>query len=218
MSATYTSIRLTRISLALKRSRSKAVMPAQAMPPMHAGQQDGTTIQRPGVLAGQQRDAAGRDRADHELAFGADVPDVGAEAHGQPQRDEQQRRGLDHQLADARSRDLIGSQKNTCRPAHRVLAQRHEQQHADQHGDRQRQQRRSELQKEDSGRGSSFKLLSWLAPSPAPQAAHPLHHPPDHPLANLHRRLGARHATATAAPWRSRAAGRRSRTAPRAPR
>ena len=51
MSATYTSIRLTRISLALKRSRSSAVIAAQAMPPSTPASRMATTIQRPVSLS-----------------------------------------------------------------------------------------------------------------------------------------------------------------------
>ena len=51
MSATYTSIRLTRISLALKRSRSSAVMPAHNMPPSTPAKSTASTIQRPVSLS-----------------------------------------------------------------------------------------------------------------------------------------------------------------------
>ena len=37
-------------------------------------------------------------RAEHVLPFGADVPDVGAEAHREAERDQHQRRGLHRQL------------------------------------------------------------------------------------------------------------------------
>jgi hypothetical protein len=60
-------------------------------------------------------------------------------AHGQAQRDDQQRRGLDHQLAQ-RIRRLDRLPEEHLQAAHRVLAQRHEQQHANDHGDHQRQQ------------------------------------------------------------------------------
>ena len=39
--------------------------------------------------------------------------------------------------------DLIGSQKNTCKPTHRVFAQRHEQGDTNEHRHGQRQQRRA---------------------------------------------------------------------------
>ena len=45
--ATYTSIRLTRISPALNLSRSKAVMPAHSMPPSTPASSTASTIQRP---------------------------------------------------------------------------------------------------------------------------------------------------------------------------
>ena len=45
--ATYTSIRLTRISPALKRSRRNAVTAAQAMPPSTPASSTAPTIQRP---------------------------------------------------------------------------------------------------------------------------------------------------------------------------
>ncbi len=45
MSATYTSIRLTRISLALNLSLSRAVSAAQSMPPARPASKIGSTIQ-----------------------------------------------------------------------------------------------------------------------------------------------------------------------------
>ena len=48
-----------------------------------------------------QRHAAAGQGADQQLALGADVPDVGPEAHRQPHRAEHQRRGLEEQLGDA---------------------------------------------------------------------------------------------------------------------
>ena len=61
--ATYTSIRLTRISFALKRSRSHAVMAAQAAPPSAAANRIAGTIARVLSARGQQRDAAAGDGA-----------------------------------------------------------------------------------------------------------------------------------------------------------
>ena len=51
MPATYTSIRLTKISLALKRSRKNAVMPAQNMPPKTPASSTANTIHRPVSLS-----------------------------------------------------------------------------------------------------------------------------------------------------------------------
>jgi hypothetical protein len=49
--ATYTSIRLTRISLALNLSRKKATMPAHTMPPRVPATKMATTIHEPVVLS-----------------------------------------------------------------------------------------------------------------------------------------------------------------------
>ena len=65
----------------------------------HPGRQDGRNYPGPGSPVGQQGHAACRHGADHILPLGADVPDVGAKAHRQAQRNDQQGRGLDHQLA-----------------------------------------------------------------------------------------------------------------------
>jgi hypothetical protein len=108
----------------------------------HARQQNGQHDPAAGGLVGHQRHAAGKHGTNHKLSFGADVPDVGAEAHRQPQRNDQQRRGLDHQLAHG-IRRLDGLPEEHLQAAHRVLAQGREQQHADDHGDHQRQDRRA---------------------------------------------------------------------------
>jgi hypothetical protein len=109
----------------------------------HAGQQDQHTMPRP-IQASGARPASPPSRrpgAEHELPFGADVPDVGAVAHRQAQRDQDQRRGLDRQLRQ-RVQALHRLDEEHLQAAQRVLAQQHEQHHADQHRERQRQQRR----------------------------------------------------------------------------
>ena len=96
-----------------------------------------------GVLAREHRDAAGGDRADDELPFGADVPDVGAKAHRQAERDQQQRRRLDRELGQ-RVDALHRLDEEDREAAQRVLAEENEQAGADDDRDRERDQRRGD--------------------------------------------------------------------------
>ena len=72
----------------------------RAMPAMHIS---GSSQQPVGRIE-RQRDAAAGERADGVLALGADVPDVGAEADDEADRDQDQRRGLDQQLGEPAQR------------------------------------------------------------------------------------------------------------------
>ena len=60
----------------------------------HGGQHPGARI----GAVGLQREPAPEHRADHVLALGADVPEIGAEAIGQADGDERQRRRLDEKF------------------------------------------------------------------------------------------------------------------------
>ncbi len=77
--------------------------------PNHAAQQAHQHHRREGppttVLADMQREAAGEDGAQGELAFGADIPDIGAKAQRQADADQDQRRCLDAKLRQASGRD-----------------------------------------------------------------------------------------------------------------
>ena len=78
----------------------------------------------------RERDAAAGDRAQRELAFGADVPDVGAVAGREPRRDQHQRRRLEQELADAVERvDRLHEER--VERVERVLPHRGEQHEAD---------------------------------------------------------------------------------------
>jgi hypothetical protein len=94
----YTSISDTRISLALNLVRKSAGTDAHSAPPMAPA----TTIirqqERARAAREVERDASAGDRADDELAFGSDVPDVGAKADGEADGDQHQRRRLEQEL------------------------------------------------------------------------------------------------------------------------
>ena len=109
--------------------------------PGHAADGTGQHHQRQGqraqrITAEQGHGAAGN-RADDQLTFGPDVPDIGLEADRQPERAEHQRRGLQLQFAD-----LVAAaewcQKEHLERGQRVLT---EDQEHDQAGDRHRRRR-----------------------------------------------------------------------------
>ena len=89
------------------------------------------------ALLSHQCHATGGNRPQHILAFSANVPDVGAKTHGQPERDQQQRRGLDGEFTQR-----IGAfdrvPKKHPQSSDRVFTQRDKQQHANQHRNNQR--------------------------------------------------------------------------------
>ena len=72
--------------------------------PGHAAQHTGDAHERHNPQAGRfvqrQGHAAAGQRADHELALGADVPHPGPETHGQPGADQDQRRALHRQFGE----------------------------------------------------------------------------------------------------------------------
>ena len=129
----------------------------------HAGEQDRGDDPAPGRPCRPAARRRRRDRADHELALGADVPDVGAEAHRQAERDQHQRRRLDRQLAQ-RVGVLRRLDEEDVEPAQRVLAEQQEQHVPITHGDRQRQQRRGERHQPRRLR-AGFKLKHGRPPS-----------------------------------------------------
>ena len=169
----------------------------------------------PGAAAGpgEQRDAAAGQRAEHELALGADVPDVGTEADRQPETDQQQRRCLEQQLADRVGRAQRLPEED-LQALERVLAQQREQRHPHQHRDGQRQQRRG-IAPPGRGLGAHLNLEHEQTPSFQPP---PVHRPTGPTSRRRCARRWPRRAAgpATAARPRSRAAGRRSRAARRA--
>ena len=211
--------RLTRISLALKRCAATPGSPPTAMPPSAPA----TNIARqhparPAVPRRQvQRDAAAGDRAERELAFGADVPDVRAKADREAERDQHQRRRLQQQLGRRRSASATGSMKNTreaaqpgpCRaprtatmPITTV--------------DREREQRRRARH-----RARRLRARFELKPHRDAPASLPRRCVASSPL--IHRRSPRRSSRAVGCAGDSRpcaitAGGRRSRTARRAPR
>jgi hypothetical protein len=79
----------------------------------------------PGLRPGGHGDAAGGDSAEDELAFGADVPDVGAEADGEAEADENERRRLDRELGECVDA-LQRLEEEDLQAAHRVLAEEQE--------------------------------------------------------------------------------------------
>lgn len=131
--AMYTSIRLTKISLALNRSRSKATMAAQLCHP--TGEQNDRNNPGPRALVRQQRHATGghlpmtncplrpTNRYWSESTRSAPRQSAGR-IHGQPA-----------QQAD------LSALKRLGKPFHRVFAQQNKEQHANAHGHRQGQQR-----------------------------------------------------------------------------
>lgn len=160
-----------------------------------AGSDDGHDDPRAGALVGQQRHVARRDGADHVLPFGTDVPDVGTEADRQPERDDQQRRCLDHQLAQCIAVP-DGLVEEHHQALDRVLAEQREQRRADGHGDEQRQDRRA-VGPEARELRTRFKLEHVTPPtdhSSIRRSAAPW--PPRGPP------------MATVSPWQSRRAGR----------
>src|SRR6185369_8708058 len=96
----------------------------------------------PFAIAGPKRDAAAEYGAETELAFGADVPDAGAEADGEADADQHQRRRLHRELGPAVERgdrrDDEGVERGTRR-----LAECREDDGRDDQGRDDRDQRRS---------------------------------------------------------------------------
>ena len=64
----------------------------------HASQHDQQHDPATGVFVSQQRNKARSQCAHDELALGPDVPHIGTKTHCQAQRNQQERRGFDHQL------------------------------------------------------------------------------------------------------------------------
>ena len=156
----------------------------------------------------------GGDRADDELAFGADVPDVGAKADREAERDQQQRRRLHRQLGQ-RVGALHRLDEEHLQPAQRVLA---EQQRTARCRSRtviaEREQRRRDRHRRDGcGRASSRSMRRPPAPCAARPTGRSSTRRSARPSAS---RVGD--ARRDAARARSRPGGRRSRTARRAPR
>ena len=115
-------------------------------------------------LGQPQRDAAGADRAQDELAFGTDVPHIGAVADREANADQHQRRGLEQELGHAvqivHRVDEINRERKQ-----RVLAEQRE--HRQAAGDRQRH-RDQRRQKAHAlrGLGTPFKPGPHGAPLP----------------------------------------------------
>ena len=212
--------------MALKRCAATRGSPPTALPPSAPA----TTIagsSSTGLAAGPkcERNAAAGDRADDELALGADVPDVGAKADRQPHRDQHQRRRLEQQLADAVEIARSGSTKKRGAPANGFLPSSREQMHsrsttvsAD------RDQRRQQAHRSATARARGSSLISMrslpigdvalIGCGPRAGATCRLISTP------ISSRLVSRRRAwpATAGPWRSPRGGRRSRTARPAPR
>jgi hypothetical protein len=142
--ATYTSIRLTRISLALKRSRSSRHDGRPQRPAQRAGddrqRHEGPAVHADLAFGDPQRQAAGGDAADQELALGADVPHIAAEAQRQAQAAQDQRRGLQAQLGE-RAQAVEGFEQEDRQALDRILAQGAEQDGGHHDGDGQGDER-----------------------------------------------------------------------------
>ena len=80
------------------------------MPPSDRRRDISGSSQRPLAGIDRKRHRAAGERADAVLPFGADVPDAGAKADRQADRDQHQRRRLDHQLRQA-AQVVSGSMK-----------------------------------------------------------------------------------------------------------
>jgi hypothetical protein len=105
----------------------------------HPSQQHHGVEPSAGFGAAQQGHATGGNGAQHKLTLGTNVPYVGAKTHRQPQGNEQQRRGFDHQLAPGVA-IAYGFNKKQLNTAPWVFAQRGKQRHANQRGNQQRKQ------------------------------------------------------------------------------
>ena len=88
------------------------------------------STKRDSALVERERDAAAEDRAHDELAFGADVPHVGAIADGEADRAQHDRARLQQELADVVER-VDGSMKNVYSACHGSLPIAREQDEAD---------------------------------------------------------------------------------------
>ena len=81
------------------------------MPPRTPATSIAGRIQAPVLAPGGERHAAAGDGAHGELALGADVPDIGAEADGEADRDHDQRRRLHAELGQAVAGSSSGETK-----------------------------------------------------------------------------------------------------------
>ena len=88
-----------------------------------------------------ERDAAAGDRADDVLAFGSDVPDVGAKADGEADGDQHQRRRLEQELRPS-VRILQRAQEEHAKALDRILAERGEDHESADERERDREERR----------------------------------------------------------------------------
>ena len=114
-----------------------------AHPADDAGGDDGDEEPAAGRRRRLHRHAAREERADDELSFGADVPDVRAKADREAERDQEQRRRLHRQLGE-RVDALHRLDEEDREAAQRVLAEDEEQARADDDRDRERDQRRGD--------------------------------------------------------------------------
>ena len=110
----------------------------------HAQQQHGGNGQRRVPLGGQNGNGGARQGAGDELALGADVPEVGAEADRQTGADQRQRRGLDHQFLQ-RPQGGQRTDEVDVDAIQRIDAAGGEQDAPEQHGERQGDERRGHL-------------------------------------------------------------------------
>ena len=118
-------------------------MPAHTMPPSIPASRIATTTRRLRLLGGADGDAAAEDRPEDELPLGADVPDVGAKAHREAQRDEHERRRLHRQLGEGASAAHRLDEEDE-EPVDRALAEEREQADADDQRDGHGEDRRED--------------------------------------------------------------------------
>ena len=85
-------------------------------------------------------DAGAGEAADHVLALGADVPDIGAEADREADRDDDQRRRLDAEVLPLAGVDQR-LEEDLADRAEAVVAEQREDERADDHGQEHRDQR-----------------------------------------------------------------------------
>src|ERR1700730_9197956 len=99
--AMYTSMRLTRISLVLKRDLNSAGMAAHAAPPSAPAMSIAGSVAEARVFPQNKATPPPQIWPRGKLRLGADIPDVGLEAEGQVQCAHHEWRGLQQELAES---------------------------------------------------------------------------------------------------------------------
>ena len=88
------------ISLMPRLVLSTPASSAQSMPPTAAATSIAAISRGRGQPGKPSANNAAKQRADEELSLATDIPDPGTKRHGQTQRDDQERRGLQQRLLD----------------------------------------------------------------------------------------------------------------------